>query len=551
MNFNTEKYSSVLGGLKEKIRLARQRAALAVNAVLLKVYWEIGFTILQQQEEEGWGTKIIDRLANDLKIEFPDMKGLSVRNLKYMRAFAEAYPYFMQVPLGQIEDTASPVFVQQAAAQIQNTYIQGDIIMQQAAAQLLWGHHMVILDRIKTFEERQFYIQKAVENGWGRDVLVHQIESGLYNRQGALSHNFKNTIPEYQSDLTQQLFKDPYNFDFLTLSENAKERDLENALISHVKNVLEELGDGFAFLSRQYNMQAGEKDYFIDLLFYHTKLHRYIAIELKIGDFEPEYVGKMNLYLGLLDDKLKTERDDPAIGLILCKTKDRIVAEYALRDTSKPIGIAEYKLQQMLPEDIKSELPSIEDIEQKLDEEIKEHASPAEKKLDALKQKLAGIKTEEFKTPATYEIMVDLFKKGLRPLYQELIAGLEPVNELFAFKRLEWSTFANNILTQNIDEIEEKWMDEVFIRANDRLVLRYSLFALKKMGIDLFNVDFEMAIYFDAYIYRFILNNNYNEPLLRKLYHQPLTKEDSTTIIESIKTHLLNEIERGVDHLIK
>jgi hypothetical protein len=227
------------------------------------------------------------------------------------------------------------------------------------------------------------------------------------------------------------------------------------------------------------------------------------------------------------------------------------VAEYALRDTSKPIGIAEYKLQQMLPEDIKSELPSIEDIEQKLDEEIKEHASPAEKKLDALKQKLAGIKTEEFKTPATYEIMVDLFKKGLRPLYQELIAGLEPVNELFAFKRLEWSTFANNILTQNIDEIEEKWMDEVFIRANDRLVLRYSLFALKKMGIDLFNVDFEMAIYFDAYIYRFILNNNYNEPLLRKLYHQPLTKEDSTTIIESIKTHLLNEIERGVDHLIK
>jgi len=550
------KYVHTLNNLKEKIRVARQRASIYVNSELLNVYCEIGKTIADQEISEGWGAKIVESLSKDLKIEFPDMKGLSPRNLSYMRDFAKAYPHFpfLQAPLAKMEnvqiDNNETSILQATLAKLQINDNQTNVISQAPLAQLTWYHHITILDKVKDVETRIFYIQKTIENGWSRDIMVHQIESGLHNRQGALSHNFKRTIPDYQSELTQQIFKDPYKFDFLTLGPKARERDLENALIAHVKNVIKELGDGFAFMAQQYNLQAGNKDYFIDLLFYHTKLHRHIAIELKIGDFEPEYVGKMNLYLGLLDDKLKGERDDPSIGLILCKTNDKIVAEYALRNTSKPIGIAEYKLQQLLPENFKGELPSIEEIEKKLDEEIKEHASPAEKKLDTLKQKLAGIKTEEFKTPATNEIMVDLFKNGLKPLYEELIAELEPINELFAYKRLDWSTFNHSVLTDNINEIEEKWMDENFLRSNDRLVLRYNLFAFKKAGVDNFNSYFELAVYFDAYIYRFVLNNSSGEPLLKKLYHQPIAKEDRNSIIETIKTYLLNEIEKSVDHLL-
>ena len=545
------KYSSILSGLKEKIRAARQRAALAVNTVLLQVYWEIGRTILDQQEEEGWGTKIIDRLANDLKTEFPDMKGLSVRNLKYMRAFAEAYPQFMQVPLAQIEDIPSMVIVPQVAAQMQNTYIQGDIIVQAALAQLTWYHHITILDKIKDPDIRTFYIQKTIENGWSRDMMVHQIESGLHNRQGALSHNFKNTLPEYQSDLTQQLFKDPYYFDFLTLSENAKERDLENALISHVINVLKELGDGFAFIARQYNMQAGEKDYFIDLLFYHTKLHRHIAIELKIGDFEPEYVGKMNLYLGLLDDKLKTERDDPAIGLILCKTKDKIVAEYALRDTTKPIGIAEYKISQLLPEDIKGELPSIEDIEQKLDEEIKEHASPAEKKMDTLKQKLANLKNEEIQTPASHENILDLYINGLKPLYQELILKLEPLEKEFSFRKIQWLGLQGNTISDSYEELESQWFNQESPRPNYTIYFNYNLYGLKKSGTEAIGCGFQLLFVQDDFSYGFQLINYNQQPFFKKLYHQPLTIEDRDYIIDIVQTFLIEEVERRIENLEK
>jgi len=345
-------YMVVLQNLKEKIRQARLRAVLSVNKELLFIYWEIGNTILLQQQQEGWGTKVIDRLASDLRVEFPEMKGFSQRNIKYMRAFAEAFPDF----------------VQQAAAQAINTENQRLIIVQQAAAQLPWGHHQLLLDKLKTKSERDFYIQKTIENGWSRNILAHQIESGLYKTQGTLINNFSTTLPPYQSELTQQVFKNPYNFDFIMLGEQAKERDLEDALMTHVTKVLLELGAGFAFMGRQKRFEAGGREFFIDLLFYHAKLRRHIIIELKIGEFEPEYISKMNLYLGLADDQLKGEHDEPAIGLILCKTNNKIVAEYALRDTSKPIGIAEYKIAKRLPNDIRGKLPTIEEIENALGE---------------------------------------------------------------------------------------------------------------------------------------------------------------------------------------
>jgi len=356
MTSNPDKYFHVVNNLKEKIRQARVKASNAVNTQLLQLYWEIGTTILNEEKSAGWGAKIVDKLAKDLRLEFVDMKGLSARNLRYMRDFASAYPHF-SILQGDLAKS-------QAVENEKNTILQADL------AKLSWYHHITLLDKVKDKVIREFYIRKTIENGWTRDNLVHQIESGLHKRQGALTHNFERTIQSYDSELTKQLFKDPYKFEFLNLGEEAKERDLEQALIRQIEKVLLELGEGFALYGRQYKLNAGDKEYFIDLLFYHTKLRRYVVIELKIGEFMPEYVGKMNLYLGLADDKLKGKYDEPTIGLILCKTKNKIVAEYALRDTSKPIGIAEYKIAEMLPDDIKGELPSIEEIEAKLDQKI-------------------------------------------------------------------------------------------------------------------------------------------------------------------------------------
>jgi predicted nuclease of restriction endonuclease-like (RecB) superfamily len=403
-----KKYIEVLQSLKEKIRQARLRATIAVNNELLKVYWEIGNIILLQQKNEGWGTKVTNRLAKDLKMAFPDMKGLSERNLVYMQTFAGAWPHFpfTHAPLAEIQDKpiTKPVAAQiakgkkkkvpllnppakmisGAITQVPLAQIQTNTIVQESLAQLSWYHHITLLDKVKDPAIRLFYIEKAIKNGWSRDVMVHQIEGGLHKRQGALSNNFSATLPAYESELATQLFKDPYQFDFLMLGEEAKERDLENALMTHITKLLLELGDGFAFMGRQKRFEAGDKEFFIDLLFYHTKLRRHIIIDLKIGEFEPEFVSKMNLYLGLADDKLKGGYDKPATGLILCKTNNKIIAEYALRDTSKPIGIAKYKIAAMLPADIKGELPSIEELEAALEKEAKKFEQPLNKKIKAV-----------------------------------------------------------------------------------------------------------------------------------------------------------------------
>ena len=365
-------YIHLLGALKEKIKNARQRASISVNCEQLIIYWEIGKGILEQKEILGWGSNVIKQLSKDLIKEFPDMKGFSSRNLVYMQTFASSYANLVvfqpenakdlitQVKPAQKEISLPNVITQASPAQLAKVFNIAYL------ANLSWYHHTTILDKIKEPEIRAFYIQKTVENGWSRDVMVHQIESKLHQRQGTLTNNFKNTMPAYESELTQQLFKDPYNLDFIMLGEKAKERDLEEALLNHITNFLLELGEGFAFMGRQKKFEIGGREFFIDLLFYHTKTHRHIIVELKIGDFEPEFVSKMNLYLGLVDDYLKGEHDEPSIGLILCKTNNKIVAEYALRDTSKPIGISEYKISEMLDETIKGNLPSIEEIEQKL-----------------------------------------------------------------------------------------------------------------------------------------------------------------------------------------
>ncbi len=419
--------------------------------------------------------------------------------------------------------------------------------MQAPLAQISWYHHITLLDKVKETDHRLFYIQKTVEHGWSRNVMVLQIESELHKRQGALTNNFKQTIPDFNSDLTQQLFKDPYNFDFLSLGKEAKERDLENGLIENIIKVLLELGDGFAFKGKQYLLKAGEKEYFLDLLFYHTGLRRHIVIELKIGEFLPEYVGKMNLYLGLADDKLKGQYDEPSIGLILCKTKDKIVAEYALRDTSKPIGIAEYKINQLLPEDIKGELPSIEELEQELDKEIEQNLNPVDARLKAVKERIKSLQSDEIKTPATYELLQNIFEKGVKPLFQQIIQKMmDEFNEAFFSQTASWT--CGNRIVHSIAEVEEFWKKEESLRGNDKLSFSYGLHGFRKGGTENLGAHIDLSVRLDTYSYGIYLDHK-NESFIKKLYDKPLTQEDIQKILDALIIKVLERMEWIVEHL--
>lgn len=338
--FSEDHYAALLNGLKQRIRTAQVKAALAVNQELVLLYWQIGKEILTRQQEQGWGSKVIERLAKDLKREFPDMKGFSRSNLLYMRAFAAAY--------------------------------SDEAIVQQLVGQIPWGHNIRLLDMMKDPEARLWYARKTVENGWSRNVLVIQIESDLYRRQGSATTNFRRTLPKPQSDLAQQLVKDPYNFDFLTISEDAHERELEQGLIEHIRNFLMELGLGFAFLGSQYPLVVSNKEFRLDLLFYHVHLHCYVVIDLKMGEFEPQYSGQMSFYVAAVDNQLRSDRDEPTIGIILCKSKDRTIVEYALQGSQQPIGVSTYQAQSQLPPDIQKNLPTAEQLEMELTNAIEE-----------------------------------------------------------------------------------------------------------------------------------------------------------------------------------
>ncbi|HEY9763484.1 MAG TPA: PDDEXK nuclease domain-containing protein [Trichocoleus sp.] len=333
-------YQNFLKDLKGRIRQAQVKAALAVNRELVLLYWEIGREILARQEVEGWGTKVIQRLSMDLREEFPAMSGFSRTNLMYMRAFAEAYP--------QVE------FVHQLGGQIP------------------WKHNCVILDKVKALEERLWYIQKTIEDGWSRSVLIHQIEGDLYKRQGGALTNFATVLPPERSDLAQSFLKSEYNLEFLSLRERAHERELEQALINHMQKFLLELGVGFSFLGSQYRLEVEGEEFFIDLLFYHVRLRCYVVIELKTTDFRPEYTGQINFYVNVVDDLLRHPDDQPTIGIILCRSKRETIVRYALKGMSQPIGVATYRTSKDLPENLRGKLPSAEELQGELESVIAE-----------------------------------------------------------------------------------------------------------------------------------------------------------------------------------
>lgn len=324
-------YPDLLQTLKERIRTAQVRAALSVNRELVLLYWQIGRDILARQNRKGWGAKVIDRLATDLGAAFPETQGFSARNLKYMRAFAKAWPE--------------------------------EPIVQEVLAQITWYHNVALLEKVKVRAQRLWYAQQTRQYGWSRNVLVHQIDSELYHRQGQALTNFERTLPAPQSELAQELLKDPYNFDFLTLGPDVQERELHRSLVHHLRDFLLELGVGFAFVGSEYALEVGGQDFRLDLLFYHLRLRCFVVIELKTTAFQPEFAGKMNFYLAAVDDLLRHADDQPSIGLILCKGKNQVVAEYALRDMGKPIGVAEHRLTTALPDQLKDQLPTVEALE--------------------------------------------------------------------------------------------------------------------------------------------------------------------------------------------
>ncbi len=353
-------FGNLLKDVKARIQSAQVRAVAAVNAELIRLYWDVGRLIDERQRQEGWGAAVIPRLAAELHNELPEIKGFSERNIKRMLAFYREYPRPEESVLLAAPETSVPSKVPQPAAQIARN--------RSLLWSIPWFHHVILIEKVKDAAARRWYMEQTLANGWSRNVLTAMIDSQAHRRTGKAVTNFEQLLPSPQSDLARQTLKDPYIFDFLTLAEPFHERELETGLVRHLEKFLLELGQGFAFVGRQYRLEVGEQDYYIDLLFYHLRLRAFVAIDLKTGDFKPEYAGKLNFYCNVVNDQLRHPEDQPTIGLILCQSKNNVLAEYALAGIDKPIGVSSYELTRALPPSLQSALPTVEEIEAELGE---------------------------------------------------------------------------------------------------------------------------------------------------------------------------------------
>ena len=358
--------------IEHLIDTAKLKTAISVNMGTLSLYWNIGKSILQKQEQEGWGKQVIEQLSNDLKTRYPDDRGYSKRNLGYMKSFASAYPDFpiLQVPLAKLKEL--PI-LQATLAKLEE---EGKEFVQVPLAQISWYHHISLLPKVKDIAQRAYYITETAQNGWGRDVMLLQIDNGYIHAKGHAINNFEQTLPSPQSDLARYVFKDPYNFSFIGTVALQNELDIEKSLTSKITDFLLEMGRGFAYIGRQYHISVDGDDYYIDLLMYHLKLHCYVVVELKSVEFKPEFVSKLNFYISAVDDYVKAPEDKPTIGLLLCRTKSNKKAEFSLRGITQPMGIAQYETEKLFA-DVASALPQIEEIEKSMEKSTDEHQSDA------------------------------------------------------------------------------------------------------------------------------------------------------------------------------
>lgn len=339
---SNEQYISWILDLKQKIQQSQIKAAIQVNSALIEMYWDLGKEISERNFENSYGSGFFSQLSKDLRSEFPEIKGFSESNLKYCKRFYLFYNQDDENRQQVVDELSDHIFL------------------------IPWGHHVTLITKCKDRKEAHFYIKKTIENGWSRAILLNMISGKLIDTQGKAITNFSKTLPDYESDLIRETLKDPYIFDFINVTESYKERELENALTENISKFLIELGSGFAFVGKQVEISIGNQSFFIDLLFYHIKLKRYVVIELKTGHFEPEFAGKLNFYVTAVDKQMRDENDNATVGMIICKDKNEIIAEYSLTDLHKPLGISSYELKKILPENLRSHLPSIEDVEKEL-----------------------------------------------------------------------------------------------------------------------------------------------------------------------------------------
>jgi len=529
--FNDSNYKAWLAELKQRIRVSQIQAAIKVNTELLNLYWQIGQDILIKQSQSNWGDSLIDQLAKDLASEFPEIKGFSRTNLFYIRKWVLFYNQ-------QLEKV--PQLVGQIDKSVQNVDYEK---VPQLVALIPWGHNREIITKTKSIDEALFYVQETIRNNWSRSILMRQIESKLYQRQGKAQNNFDLTLPKPQADLARETLKNPYNFDFLTLGIEAQERDLENALSFQIENFLLELGQGFAFMGRQYNINIGGDDYRIDLLLYHTKLRCYIVIELKVTEFEPEFAGKLNFYLSAIDAELKHPDDQPTIGILLCKTPNKVVVEYALKNISKPLGVAEYQLTRAIPEDLKGELPSIEELEIELERDNEILLKPVDKKLKQMNDLLSSLKEEPIKHKRTTDSAAEIFETAIIPLQKIMENKIEHLRNKFDEIKTTYQ-----VGSQEFTE-PEKARNQIANEKNNRLWqlgISFQFNGFKPLGTNTFNTWTKLEIELQDYKYQ--IGKDKNKPLYTKLYHQPLTKDElnelTDTILEEILDHINTQIER-------
>ena len=362
-------YAAFLKTVKDRIRSAQLRATFAVNSEMIGLYWDIGQSVARAQIREGWGASVIPRLSKDIANDFPELKGFSERNIGRMIAFYQEYPRLFPIwplPVAKLSHlTERDVILPPVVVKMNEK--DSSLALRKLVLQTQWAHNVLLIEKVKEIDMRIWYMCQVIENGWSRDMLALQIDSGAHQRRGKSINNFERTLLPVQSDLAQQSLKDPYIFDFLTIAEPYRERELELALLGHVEKFLLELGQGFAFVGRQFHFDIGEKDFYLDLLFYHLKLRSFIVIDLKKGPFKPEHAGKMNFYCNVVDDRLRHPEDRPTIGLILCQDKNHVVAEYALKGVDKAIGVSEYQITRTLPKNLQSSLPTVQEMEAHLD----------------------------------------------------------------------------------------------------------------------------------------------------------------------------------------
>lgn len=539
-DLTSKEYINWLGEIKERIRSSQQKAALAVNRELLDLYWFLGEALANKATD--WGDKFIDNLARDLKVEFPDMKGFSKRNLEYMRRWYDFYASnekIAQQAVAQLQIDPKFLNTQQAVAQSSESSQQAvDQNIKPLLISVPWGTHIAILTKTKSPEEAFFYLVKTIQNNWSRSSLINQIQSDLYSRQGKALNNFDLTLPDPNADLAKEIIKNPYNFDFLTLHEDAKEKEVERALIQHIKKFMLELGKGFAYVGNQYNLNVDGDDFFLDLLFFNYNLNCFVVFELKVGEFKPEFAGKLNMYVNTVNEQVKLPNHKETIGILLCKTPNETVVKYSLKGIDSPLGVSEYMFKTALPEDLKGDMPSIEQLE----EELKEHKNPLEEK----REKLLALINKQSSDEITQAVNKGIIEEIIQNVYFRIIkildgsAQMKEIQELFLSSYNEY--FIDNSFAQDMERFNEILEENKVPRS---LGFRIYLKGLRKLGEQAFDIRTGFTINFSEFKYAISIEDDFFDTSY-KIYGKYFSDAELKEVGSKVVEYTYDEIEKRI-----